>query len=235
MTISNLLCLCIGRAGTRMLLRLGISVALAASVSGAWAASTHDLPGDPKAGAIKADDERCRECHGDFGEVEGHNESLKIPRLAGQHPAYLLKQLRDFASGARKHEFMNRVAEDLDPQDAADIIAFYVQQAGQGKRISGTVPLPEIERLYREGDAVRGISSCASCHGVDGRTSAAQPGIPAELIPVIGGQDRYYLEEQLLNWQSGARSNSPNAVMNTALKGLTTDELQTLAKYLEAL
>ncbi|MCR6654114.1 MAG: hypothetical protein NVV73_22705 [Cellvibrionaceae bacterium] len=218
-----------------MFLRLGVSAALAASVSGAWAESIRDLPGDPKAGAIKADDERCRECHGDFGEVEGHNESLKIPRLAGQHPAYLLKQLRDFASGARKHEFMNRVAADLDPQDAADIIAFYVQQGGQGRRVSNTVSNPDIERLYRDGDAARGISSCASCHGMDGKTSIAQASIPAELIPVIGGQDRYYLEEQLLNWKSGARSNSPNAVMNTALKGLTTEELQTLAKYLEAL
>lgn len=235
MTLSNLLCLCVGRTGAHMLSRLGISVALAVSVSAAWAASTHDLPGDPKAGAIKADDERCRECHGDFGEVEGHNESVKIPRLAGQHPAYLLKQLRDFASGARKHEFMNRVAADLDPQDAADIIAFYVQQEGKGRGISQSPPNRDIERLYREGDPSRGVSSCASCHGMDGRTSIAQASIPAELIPVIGGQDRYYLEEQLLNWHSGARSNSSDAVMNTVLKGLTTDELQTLAKYLETL
>lgn len=207
--------------------------------SGAIAASSGDAiaarSGDAKAGALKADDERCRECHGDHGEVEGDNESMKVPRLAGQHPEYLLKQLQDFASGARKHEFMNRVAADLDPLDAADIIAFYVQQGGEGARAAAQQPRTAIERLYREGDPARGVLACAACHGLDGKTSNAQPGVAASLIPVIAGQDRYYLEEQLFNWHSGARSNSPAEIMNIAVKGLTTSELQALAEYLEAL
>jgi cytochrome c553 len=197
-----------------------------------WGSSA--LAGDPAAGAIKADDERCRECHGDHGEVEGDNESAKIPRLAGQRPEYLLKQLRDFASGARKHEFMNRVAADLDPLDAADIIAFYVQQPGKGTR-SKQPRREDVERLYLQGDAARGVPGCATCHGADGRTPAAETGDPFALIPVIAGQDRYYLEEQLHNWQSGARSNSPSGMMNAAVKGLTAGELQALAEYLEAL
>lgn len=231
MTLSNFLRL--RRKGARLLLRFCVSVAFVACAT--WAESAEVLPGDPQAGAHKAEDERCRECHGDFGEVDAHNEAAKIPRLAGQHPAYLLKQLRDFASGARKHDFMNRVAADLDPLDAADIIAFYVQQAGQGTRAAHPAAHPDIERLYREGDPARGLPGCATCHGADGKTPIAQPGIPADLIPVIARQDRYYLEEQLLNWQSGARRNSPTAIMNSAVKNLTANELHALAEYLEAL
>ncbi len=232
MTVAIFLRRHMSRKHVGLLWRLNLFIAFAVSGCGAWAASQ---AGNPEAGAIKADDERCRECHGDHGDVEGNNESMKVPRLAGQHPEYLLKQLRDFASGARKHEFMNRVAADLDPLDAADIIAFYVQQGEQGARAAGRQPRADIERLYREGDPARGLLACASCHGWDGKTSIAQPGIPANLIPIIGGQDRHYLEEQLLNWHSGARSNSPAAIMNTAVKSLTTGELQALAEYLDAL
>jgi cytochrome c553 len=232
MTMENFLRRHISRKRAGVVFRLGMAIALAVCGSGAWAVPQ---AGNPEAGAFKADDERCRECHGDHGKVEGDNESMKVPRLAGQHPDYLLKQLRDFASGARKHEFMNRVAADLDPLDAADIIAFYVQQEGKGARATGPQPRADIERLYREGDPVRGVLACAACHGADGKTSIAQPGVPGNLIPVIGGQDRHYLEEQLLNWRSGARSNSPAAIMNIAVKSLTTNELQALAEYLEAL
>lgn len=212
---------------------------LATAVQGAAPAPFN---GDAAAGARKADDERCRECHGENGDVGADNESARIPRLAGQHPQYLLKQLRDFASGARKHEFMNRVAADLDPQDAADIIAYYVSRTdarGRAGKPSGGTPAgpvsPAAQRLFLEGDAARSLASCASCHGDDGRTAAAQPAVPAELIPVIGGQDRHYLLEQLLNWRSGARSNSPDAMMNRALHGLTDAEVQGLAEYLETL
>ncbi len=232
MTVAIFLRRYMGRKPVGLVWRLSWFIAFAVSGCGALAASH---AGNPETGAIKADDERCRECHGDHGEVEGDNESMKVPRLAGQHPDYLLKQLRDFASGARKHEFMNRVAADLSPQDAADIIAFYVQQGGKGARVSAPQPHTDIQRLYRDGDPARVVPACSSCHGLDGKTSIAQPEIPASLIPVIAGQDRHYLEEQLLNWHSGARSNSPAAIMNIAVKSLTVSELQALAEYLEAL
>jgi cytochrome c553 len=193
--------------------------------------------GNPEAGALKADDERCRECHGEHGDVTGENESMKVPRLAGQHPQYLLKQLQDFASGARKHEFMNRVAADLDPVDAADIIAYYVSRT-PNRRVREEKTIADVARaqqLFLHGDPARSIQSCASCHGPDGKSTIAQPGVVAEWIPVIAGQDHYYLEEQLLNWRSGARNNSQNGMMNRVLQGLSDAEIHALAIYLEGL
>ena len=69
------------------------------------AASAKALParGDPVLGREKADSERCMECHGVDGHGAGHANGPegKFAKLAGQHPDYLLKQIRDFRSGAR--------------------------------------------------------------------------------------------------------------------------------------
>jgi cytochrome c553 len=43
---------------------------------------------------------RCASCHGDAG--EGNNVK-RYPRLAGQHPEYLLEQLQEAAEGRRPH------------------------------------------------------------------------------------------------------------------------------------
>jgi cytochrome c553 len=40
-----------------------------------------------------------------------------FPRLAGQHPDYLAKQLTDFKSGARKAGHMNAIAKSLSDED----------------------------------------------------------------------------------------------------------------------
>jgi cytochrome c553 len=200
--------------------------------------AVNTLAGNSEAGALKADDERCRECHVDQGDVGGDNESMKVPRLAGQQPLYLLKQLQDFAKGARKHEFMNRVAADLDPLDAADIIAYYVSRTPNRKVLSQkqSAEGAGAQQLFLHGDPARSIPSCASCHGDDGKTAITQPElVAAEWIPVIAGQDRHYLEEQLFNWRSGARRNSPDGMMNRALQGLTDAEIHALAIYLEGL
>jgi len=207
------------------------------------ALDTSGLVGDPAAGAFKADDERCRECHGDHGEIKTHgsNEATKIPRLAGQHPQYLLKQLRDFASGARKYDFMNRIAADIAAQDAVDIIAhftrpeFDVRNPKESTDFTDESARANAQRIYQQGDSARGLPSCASCHGADGRSTVTQPEVVAELIPVVAGQDRYYLQEQLLNWRSGARSNSPAGIMNRAVQGLSDSEINALAIYLEGL
>ena len=49
-----------------------------------------------------------------------------IPKLNGQHAAYLVKQLREFASGTRQSMMMNSVATSLthaEMQEVADYLA----------------------------------------------------------------------------------------------------------------
>ena len=69
----------------------------------------------------------CAACHG----LDGNNPTgPDFPRIAGQHYDYLLKSLRDYKSGARKNPIMGGQVGSPNPQDMADLAAFYSSQKG---------------------------------------------------------------------------------------------------------
>jgi cytochrome c553 len=77
--------------------------------------------GDPSRG-IPA----CMACHGPTG---AGNEPGKFPALRGQHSVYVIKQLNDYASGARTtgpNGIMQTIAKRLSPDDMRNLAA-YVQ------------------------------------------------------------------------------------------------------------
>jgi cytochrome c553 len=191
-------------------------------------------------GKQKVEDERCAECHGIDGNIHASNESARIPKLAGQRPEYLLKQFQDFRNGERHNDFMALMARNLDDAGVVDIIAWYAAQPvmrGTGPA-NGRASL-QGEKLYRDGDASRGILACAGCHGVDGKgvenSPATYPELEPELIPIIAGQDWHYLDQQLRDWRSGARTNSVGAVMNKVTKNLTDAEINALNDFISTL
>ena len=61
----------------------------------------------------------CMSCHGEGAEGNG-----PIPRLAGQHQAYLARQLEAFASMARANEIMHENSKDLTPEQIAEVTAY---------------------------------------------------------------------------------------------------------------
>jgi len=182
--------------------------------------------GDVDAGRVKSETERCQECHGADG--NGNGLDGKFAKLAGQYPAYIVKQLQDFRSGARKHDLMGIMAQSLDEPDLADIAVYY---AGLERMhgIPAGAARPDAARLFAEGDGARGIHACAACHGARGQ------GNGDAAFPVIGGQEVKYLRNQLLAWRSGERRNSPAGVMNGEAKGLTDAEIEALAHYVSEL
>ena len=69
----------------------------------------------------------CIACHGPTGRG---NPAAIYPALAGQHAAYTAKQLRDYASGARKSDGKTRMMRDIAPKLSEDDIvalASYIQ------------------------------------------------------------------------------------------------------------
>lgn len=189
-------------------------------------------------GKLLSNDERCQECHGVDGNIHANNEAGKIPKLAGQHPAYLLKQFNDFRSGDRHHDFMAMMARTVDDETAADIFAHYAAQPVM--RGSGTDDNLLGKKLYLEGDSTRQIQACAICHGIDGRGLAPNhpspvAGLGLEFIPIIGGQDWHYLDQQLRDWRSGERTNSSEGIMNNITANLRDDEIKALTDYISRL
>jgi cytochrome c553 len=61
----------------------------------------------------------CMSCHGEQAEGNG-----PIPRLAGQHQAYLARQLEAFASMARANEIMHENSKDLTSQQISEVTAY---------------------------------------------------------------------------------------------------------------
>ena len=95
-----------------------LAVALAALVVGANASAA----GDAAAGKSKA--ATCVACHG----PNGNSTNPLWPKLAGQHAAYLEKQLKAFKSGERKDPLMSPMAASLSPKDIEDIAAYFASQ-----------------------------------------------------------------------------------------------------------
>jgi cytochrome c553 len=78
--------------------------------------------GDAAAG--KAKSVVCAACHG----ADGNSTNALWPNLAGQHAAYLVKQMKAFKSGERKDPVMSPMAAPLSEQDMENLAAFYEQQ-----------------------------------------------------------------------------------------------------------
>ena len=78
--------------------------------------------GDPAAGKAKA--VVCSACHG----VDGNSVNPLWPKLAGQHEAYLAKQIRAFKSGERTDATMAPMINLIKEEDIDDIAAYYASQ-----------------------------------------------------------------------------------------------------------
>ncbi|MGZ5044710.1 MAG: c-type cytochrome [Methylobacter sp.] len=180
--------------------------------------------GNPSIGKEKSDAGRCQECHG----ADGNSTDAKIPNHAGQYAGYLAKQLSDFQSGARQHEIMTIMAEDLSAADMADIGAYFASR----KIMQGDGDDNSLGRnLFVNGDQAKDIPACVSCHSESGKGRIAGNVI----YPVIGGQHKVYLRSQLVSWKLGERKNSPGGVMNKIVKSLSDDEIEALADYISGL
>jgi cytochrome c553 len=88
------------------------------------AASAPAHAGDPVAGQKKS--QACVACHG----PDGNSPAPDFPKIAGQHPDYIVKALKDYKSGARKNPIMAPMAAPLSVRDIEDLAAYYSSQKG---------------------------------------------------------------------------------------------------------
>jgi len=95
------------------------SIAAAALVAAACAASA-SFAADPAAGK-KVASGMCAVCHG----VDGIAKQPDAPHLAAENVEYLMRQLKAFKAGERKHEQMSIIAQSLSDEQMADVAAWY--------------------------------------------------------------------------------------------------------------
>ena len=96
--------------------------AIAAAIACVLASALPAHAGDAEAGRAKA--VVCAACHG----IDGNSINPLWPNLAGQHAAYLAKQMKAFRSGERKDPVMAPMATGLSDADIDNLAAFYASQ-----------------------------------------------------------------------------------------------------------
>lgn len=164
----------------------------------------------------------CAACHAPDG-----NSVIPInPKLAQQHPQYVLRQLQEFKSGKRTNPIMMGMAATLSDDDMRNIaywLSSKTQQPGSAKD-KDLVMLGE--RIYRGGIADRQVPACAGCHSPNGA------GIPAQ-YPRLSGQHAEYTALQLTAFRDGVRSNSLQMAQVAAK--LNDREIKAVADYVAGL
>ncbi|MEN8177535.1 MAG: c-type cytochrome [Pseudomonadota bacterium] len=196
---------------------LTVSIALAMSASGIQAAGNAEV-GQTKSVA-------CMACHG----PDGNSPVNPIwPKLAGQHPKYIEKQLKDFKSGNRTDPTMIGMVAPLSEQDMADLAAFFASQTKKG----GTAAADKAEageKIFRAGNATSGVAACMACHGPAGS------GNPQANFPALAGQHAAYTEKALKDFRTGSRANDLNQMMQGVAAKMTDDEIVAVAQYIQGL
>ena len=164
----------------------------------------------------------CAACHG----ADGNSGTPANPKLAQQHPEYLVKQLQEFKNGKRPSPVMQAFAAQLSDADMKNI-AYW---AGSQKAKAGFAKDKELvalgERIYRGGIADRQVAACAGCHSPNGA------GVPSQ-YPRLSGQHADYTTAQLLGFRDGARKNSTQMAQIAAR--LNDREIRAVADYIAGL
>lgn len=178
--------------------------------------------GDATAGAGKA--AVCSACHG----VNGTSVNPEWPNLAGQHESYIAEQLAQFKAGTRTNTLMSPMAMALTEADMQDLGAHFAKQTPGGLEADPS-NWKAGEKLYRGGDAKRGLPACIACHGPQGKGNA-----PAK-YPALRAQHGVYAYKQLLAFADGTRTTTGNDIMFVVASKLTDEEMRALASYLQGL
>lgn len=167
----------------------------------------------------------CAACHNADGSGQ---PAAGFPRLAGLPAAYLLKQLDDFASGARRNATMQPVASGLSPAERAIMAGYYSKLPVPAP----TSPAPSMDAaqqalaqtLATRGRWSKGLPACQQCHGPGG------VGV-GDHFPPLAGQSAVYIANQLHDWQNGTRHNDPLQLMQTVAGKLDAADIAAVSAW----
>jgi cytochrome c553 len=164
----------------------------------------------------------CAACHAPDG-----NSVIPVnPKLAQQHPQYLLKQLQEFKSGKRANPVMMGMASTLSDTDMVNVAYWVASKSAKPGFAKDKEFVALGERIYRGGIAERQVAACAGCHSPNGA------GIPSQ-FPRLSGQHADYAVAQLTAFRDGVRKNSLQMTQVTAK--MNDREIRAVADYIAGL
>jgi len=164
----------------------------------------------------------CAACHG----ADGNSGIPANPKLAQQHPEYLVKQLQEFKSGKRANAIMSGFAATLSDADMKNIAYWVTAKPAKPGFAKDKELVAMGEKIYRGGISDRQVPACAGCHSPNGA------GIPAQ-YPRLSGQHADYSAVQLTSFRDGVRKNSLQ--MNQVAAKMNDREIKAVSDYIAGL
>jgi len=167
----------------------------------------------------------CAACHA----ADGNSIGPANPKIAGQHPEYLHKQLVDFKGQGgkkpvRENAVMTSMVANLSEADLKNLAAYYAGQKLKPAAAADKELAALGQKVWRGGNAQTGVPACAGCHGPTGA------GMPAQ-YPRVAGQYSEYLAAQLRAFKDGGRVNDPNGMMRGVAARMSEREIKAVAEY----
>jgi cytochrome c553 len=183
---------------------------------------------EAKADAAKAQgiaNQVCAACHA----ADGNSIAPANPKIAGQFSEYLHKQLTDFKpmagkKPARESAVMNGMVANLSEADMKSLAAYYAGQKLKPSLATDKELVPLGQKLWRGGNADKGVPACSGCHGPAGAGNPAQ-------FPRLAGQYSEYIAAQLKLFREGGRSNDQAGVMRGVASKMTDREIRAVSEY----
>ena len=171
----------------------------------------------------------CAACHA----VDGNSVAPTNPKIAGQIPEYVHKQLVNFKpqggnKAERENAVMGAMVANLSDADMRNVAAYYAGQKLKPAAARSKDVAVAGQKLYRGGNPATGVPACSGCHGPDGS------GMPSQ-YPRVAGQYAEYIEAQLKLFKSGERANDPNRMMRGVAERMSEKEIKAVAEYVAGL
>lgn len=153
----------------------------------------------------------CAACHGQQGEG---NVAMNAPKLAGQEPWYVKRQLEAYQAGTRGTASgdsygmqMRPIAMSVASPAAMENLLAYIETLPE------VTPAPTVSGDASAGQAAYAV--CAACHGQKAEGNEQMGG------PRLAGQDDWYLVRQIGNYQNGLRGYDPKDVFGNQMRPMS--------------
>lgn len=157
----------------------------------------------------------CVHCHGEAG----NSTNTNIPNLGGQNPAFLLEQLRLFAAGQRRNEFMEGMIKSMNSEEKIGMVLFYSAQTVKSKPTSPATLIAKGKAVYEK--------NCLSCHGANG--------LGNEKIARIAGQQTGYLGIMIGRYRAAQSGPLSTSVMAPTIKAISDADVQAVVAFVNAI
>lgn len=165
----------------------------------------------------------CAGCHN----ADGNSAIPENPNLSGLDAEYIVRQLQDFKSGARKSPVMSSIIPMVEAKEFEALAEFFSKQKPKPGAKGDPKLAAQGKEVYDEGIVGSAVPACSGCHNEDGSGT--------EKYPRIAGQHSAYVVQQLLSFKNGERANDVKAVMRAVAKRMNEKEMRAVAEYVVTL